>query len=67
MRWLVTGAGGMFGRDLVEEFRWAWVRSAFGYGPRHGLVLGLAATVAWYRDHRAWWGPLRRRVDEEHG
>ncbi len=23
---------------------------------------GLAATVAWYRDHRDWWEPLKRKA-----
>ncbi|MEU6660800.1 dTDP-glucose 4,6-dehydratase [Streptomyces sp. NPDC046821] len=32
-----------------------------GYRPRHEFGTGLAETVAWYRDHRAWWEPLLRR------
>jgi dTDP-glucose 4,6-dehydratase len=33
-----------------------------GYAPRVGLTDGLAATVAWYRENRAWWEPLRARA-----
>jgi dTDP-glucose 4,6-dehydratase len=33
-----------------------------GYGPRVDFTAGLAATVAWYRDNRAWWQPLRERA-----
>jgi dTDP-glucose 4,6-dehydratase len=32
-----------------------------GYAPRIGIEEGLAATVAWYRDNRAWWEPLKAR------
>ncbi len=32
-----------------------------GYAPRVSLTDGLAATVAWYRDNRAWWEPLKAR------
>jgi len=31
-----------------------------GYAPQVGLDEGLAATVAWYRENRAWWEPLRQ-------
>lgn len=33
--------------------------SGLGYTPRTDFDGGLAATVAWYRDNRAWWEPLR--------
>jgi dTDP-glucose 4,6-dehydratase len=32
-----------------------------GYAPRVSLEDGLAATVAWYRENRAWWEPLKAR------
>jgi dTDP-glucose 4,6-dehydratase len=32
-----------------------------GWAPRHDLDEALAATVAWYRDNRWWWEPLRTR------
>jgi dTDP-glucose 4,6-dehydratase len=37
------------------------IRTELGYRPVVPLLDGLAATVAWYRSHRAWWEPLRAR------
>ena len=36
---------------------------ALGWAPRIPFDEGLAATVDWFRAHRAWWEPLRARVD----
>jgi dTDP-glucose 4,6-dehydratase len=33
---------------------------ALGWRPQRELTEGLAATVAWYRDNRWWWEPLKR-------
>jgi dTDP-glucose 4,6-dehydratase len=33
-----------------------------GYAPRVRFEDGLAETVAWYRENRAWWEPLRDRA-----
>jgi dTDP-glucose 4,6-dehydratase len=33
-----------------------------GYTPRVTLADGLADTVTWYRENRAWWEPLRERA-----
>ncbi|WP_432126495.1 dTDP-glucose 4,6-dehydratase [Streptomyces sp. bgisy082] len=33
-----------------------------GYAPRVPFAEGLAATVAWYRENRAWWEPLKERA-----
>jgi len=30
-----------------------------GWAPRYGFGDALAATVAWYREHEAWWRPLK--------
>ena len=35
---------------------------SLGWRPEHDLDEALEATVAWYRDHRAWWEPLRARA-----
>jgi len=32
------------------------------YAPAVSLDDGLAGTVAWYRDNRAWWEPLKSRA-----
>jgi dTDP-glucose 4,6-dehydratase len=39
------------------------ISTELGYAPRVGLDDGLAATVAWYREHREWWEPLRARAE----
>jgi dTDP-glucose 4,6-dehydratase len=31
-----------------------------GWAPAHGFADALAATVAWYRDNRDWWEPIKR-------
>ena len=33
---------------------------ALGWQPAHAFDAALAATVAWYRAHEAWWRPLKR-------
>ena len=33
-----------------------------GYAPRKDFKAGLAETVRWYRDNRAWWEPLKERA-----
>ena len=33
-----------------------------GYAPQIGIDEGLAATVAWYRENRAWWEPLKAQA-----
>ncbi|MFF0366688.1 dTDP-glucose 4,6-dehydratase [Micromonospora sp. NPDC005087] len=35
------------------------ISEELGYAPSIDLEHGLAATVRWYRDNRAWWEPLR--------
>ena len=32
---------------------------ALGWAPKQDLAQGIAATVRWYSDHRAWWEPLK--------
>ena len=38
------------------------IRSALGWEPKVDFAGGLAATVAWYADNRAWWEPLIDRA-----
>ncbi|HVW41879.1 MAG TPA: dTDP-glucose 4,6-dehydratase [Amycolatopsis sp.] len=38
------------------------IGTELGYQPRVSFDEGLAATVGWYRDNRAWWEPLKGRA-----
>jgi dTDP-glucose 4,6-dehydratase len=38
------------------------ISTELGYSPGTGFDEGLDETVAWYRDNRAWWEPLRTRA-----
>jgi dTDP-glucose 4,6-dehydratase len=43
------------------------ISEELGYAPQIDLDRGLAETIAWYRDNRAWWEPLKARLDSEPG
>ncbi|ANS69973.1 dehydratase [Streptomyces lincolnensis] len=51
------------GHDLRYSVDWTKIRDELGYRPRHDFTAGLADTVAWYRDNRAWWEPLKQRAE----
>jgi len=38
------------------------IRAELGYEPRVSFEQGLTDVVAWYRDHRDWWEPLKARA-----
>ncbi|MFD9891224.1 dTDP-glucose 4,6-dehydratase [Amycolatopsis sp. NPDC059027] len=38
------------------------IRTELGYAPRMSFEDGLADTVRWYADNRAWWEPLKGRA-----
>lgn len=38
------------------------IREELGYAPSVPLDRGLAETVEWYRENRAWWEPLKQRA-----
>ena len=38
------------------------ISNELGYAPRVSFDEGLADTVRWYADNRAWWEPLKRRA-----
>jgi dTDP-glucose 4,6-dehydratase len=40
--------------------------AALGYAPEMSFEDGLAETVQWYRDNRAWWEPLKERAAVAH-
>jgi dTDP-glucose 4,6-dehydratase len=43
------------------------IRRELGWAPSVGFAEGLGATVAWYRDNRAWWEPLIGRSPVQEG
>jgi dTDP-glucose 4,6-dehydratase len=50
------------GHDRRYSLSIAKISAELGYAPSVGLDDGLAGTVAWYRDNRAWWEPLKQRA-----
>lgn len=47
------------GHDRRYSVDWTKIKEELGYHPRTDFTTGLAETVAWYRDNRAWWEPLK--------
>ncbi|MCY9787309.1 dTDP-glucose 4,6-dehydratase [Nocardiopsis sp. EMB25] len=47
------------GHDLRYSVDTGKIRAELGYAPRVDISEGLAATVEWYRNNRAWWEPLK--------
>ncbi|MFF7921443.1 dTDP-glucose 4,6-dehydratase [Streptomyces mirabilis] len=50
------------GHDLRYSLDDSKIREQLGYAPQVSFTEGLAATVAWYREHRSWWEPLKERA-----
>jgi len=50
------------GHDRRYSVDHSKITQELGYRPQIELEAGLAQTVQWYRDNRAWWVPLKRRV-----
>ncbi|MFI9271274.1 dTDP-glucose 4,6-dehydratase [Kitasatospora sp. NPDC052896] len=50
------------GHDRRYSLDFSRIRQELGYRPRISFVEGLADTVAWYVDNRAWWQPLKARA-----
>ncbi len=60
------------GHDRRYAIDPARARRELGWSPRHGFDEGLAATVSWYRDNRAWWervlsGEYRTYYERQYG
>ena len=49
------------GHDRRYSVDWRKIADELGYAPRTSFEDGLAATVRWYTEHRAWWEPLKSR------
>ncbi|GAB3386253.1 dTDP-glucose 4,6-dehydratase [Amycolatopsis echigonensis] len=50
------------GHDRRYSVDIAKISGELGYAPRVSFEDGLAETVRWYADHRAWWEPLKARA-----
>ncbi|MBT2392605.1 dTDP-glucose 4,6-dehydratase [Streptomyces sp. ISL-1] len=48
------------GHDARYSVDWSKIRDELGYEPQRSFDEGLAATVAWYREHRSWWNAVPR-------
>lgn len=55
------------GHDRRYALDWTKIRAELGWEPKVDFHEGLADTVRWFADHRAWWEPLldRAPVNEE--
>ncbi|MET8951629.1 dTDP-glucose 4,6-dehydratase [Streptomyces sp. NPDC004393] len=51
------------GHDLRYSLDDSKIREQLGYTPQVAFTEGLAATVDWYRTHRSWWEPLKKRAE----
>ena len=49
------------GHDLRYSVDITKISTELGYTPKVDFKAGLAATVDWYRNNRAWWEPLKNR------
>jgi dTDP-glucose 4,6-dehydratase len=47
------------GHDRRYSVDWTKIATELGYAPQVPFNTGLADTVAWYTDNRAWWEPLK--------
>jgi dTDP-glucose 4,6-dehydratase len=50
------------GHDRRYSVDIAKITNELGYAPRVSLDQGIADTVRWYRENRAWWEPLKHRA-----
>jgi dTDP-glucose 4,6-dehydratase len=50
------------GHDLRYSVDISKITAELGYSPQVPFEQGLADTVAWYRDNRDWWEPLKARA-----
>jgi dTDP-glucose 4,6-dehydratase len=50
------------GHDRRYSLSIAKIQEELGYAPAVPFEEGLAATVAWYRDNRDWWEPLKTKA-----
>jgi len=53
------------GHDLRYSVDYTKI-AELGYAPQMAFEDGLALTVQWYRENRAWWQPLKARAELDH-
>jgi len=53
------------GHDLRYSVDISKIAAELGYRPEVPFEQGLAETVQWYRDNRAWWEPLKARTSAD--
>jgi dTDP-glucose 4,6-dehydratase len=59
---MVSYVADRMGHDRRYALDITKISEELGYVPATPFEEGLAETVAWYRDNRAWWEPLRERA-----
>ena len=55
---LITHVADRKGHDLRYAIDAGKLRDALGWQPQMDFETGMARTVQWYLDHRAWWEPI---------
>jgi dTDP-glucose 4,6-dehydratase len=53
------------GHDLRYALDSEKIAREVGWRPRIGIAEGLARTIRWYREHEAWWRPLKGALGRE--
>lgn len=56
---MVRNVTDRLGHDLRYSVDITKISGELGYEPAHSFTDGLAETVQWYADNRAWWEPLK--------
>ncbi len=60
---MVEPVADRLGHDRRYSVSTAKIAAELGYAPEVSIDEGIAATVAWYRDNRSWWEPLKARME----
>jgi dTDP-glucose 4,6-dehydratase len=57
---MITYVEDRLGHDLRYAIDFSKAKTELGWEPLIPFTEGLQATAAWYRDHEAWWRPLKK-------
>ena len=55
----ITPVADRLGHDRRYSVDWSKINTELGYAPQVPFETGLAQTVRWYTENRAWWEPLK--------